>query len=76
MRKSCDNEELKKRLNAAQAAHDAQLARIIKQDTDIINGLLRKIDALYLLLEKQSDHCDDESADSGQYIHNSQNMKL
>ena len=73
----CDMRELTENAIAAQkSAHDAQIARIVKSDTDIINGLLRKIDALYLLLEEQREHCDDKGEQRGNYIHNCQDMNF
>lgn len=73
----CDMRELTGNAIAAQkSAHDAQIARIVKRDTDIINGLLREIDALYLLLEEQREHGDDKGEQRCNYIHNCQDMSL
>ena len=63
------------RYKAARMAHDAQLGRVIRRDTEIINGLLREIDALYLLLEKERNHGNDEREQDEQYIYNCQDMK-
>lgn len=56
--------------------HDFELGIVVKRDTDIINGLMREIEALYLLLEKQSQNGDEQSEDGGAHIHNSQNMRF
>lgn len=76
----CENCEqyrkLKNSYELAGVARDAQLGRIIERDTKIINGLLREIDALYLLLQKQGEDGDSGSDDGGDYIGNCQNMNL
>ena len=66
--------ELERSLEAEAAAHAAQLGRAIKRDTDVINGLLREIDALYLLLQKQRDHGGEDGGHGEDYIRNCQDM--
>lgn len=73
----CENcEMLERRLWAARDLHDRIMSRTIKRDTDIINGLLREIDALHLLLEKKSENSDDKSEQCREYIHNCQSMNF
>lgn len=73
----CENcERLKKELWLVQRNNDMLLSRRIKRDTDIINGLLREIDALHLLLEKQSQDGNNEGEDSCERIYNCQDMNF
>lgn len=78
MIKDCENceqyEKLKHSYELAGMARDAQIGRIVERDTKIINGLLREIDALYLLLQKQGKNGDSGGNDGGDYISNCQNM--
>lgn len=69
-------EELKKRLAMNEFQHDRLYCKRVKQDTDIINGLLKVIDALHLLLEKQGEDGDQHGDDGGAHIHNGQNVNL
>lgn len=71
----CEKLEIAKRtIDGARAATDAQIGRIVKRDTDIINGLLREIDALHLLLEKQRNDGNGKGKDGCNYIQNCQNV--
>lgn len=67
-------ESMKRIIDRLQAAADAQIGRIVKRDTDIINGLLREIDALHLLLEKQRNDGNGKGDDGCDYIQNCQNV--
>ena len=67
-------EALQSSLAAERAAGTAQLGRTIKRDTDIINGLLREIDALHLLLEKQGNNGNESGGNGDSYIRNCQDM--
>ena len=67
-------ESMKRTINKTLAATDAQIGRIVKRDTDIINGLLREIDALHLLLEKQRNDGNGKGEDGCDYIQNCQNV--
>ena len=64
------------KLAAMEMMHDRQLAKVIKRDTDIINGLLREIEALHLLLQKQGNEGNDGGDDSCPQISSCQNMSL
>ena len=68
--------ELEDRMKWNEMRHDAEMGRLIRRDTEIINGLLREIDALHLLLQKQGDHGGDSCNEGNVYIHNCQDMKL
>lgn len=71
----CEELEIAKRkIDGTQAAADAQIGRIVKRDTDIISGLLREIDALHLLLEKQRNDGNGKGEDGCNYIQNCQNV--
>lgn len=71
----CEKLEIAKRtIDGTRAATDAQIGRIVKRDTDIINGLLREIDALHLLLEKQRNDGNGKGKDGCNYIQNCQNV--
>lgn len=71
----CEKLEIAKRtIDGTRAATDAQIGRIVKRDTDIINGLLREIDALHLLLEKQRNDGKGKGKDGCNYIQNCQNV--
>lgn len=75
--KKCEQcRELEERLKWSKKAHDAQMGRLIRRDTEIINGLLREIEALHLLLQKQSNHGSGRSDDGEVYVHNCQDMNL
>ena len=69
-------ESMKRTIIGAQAAADAQIGRIVKRDTDIINGLLREIDALHLLLEKQRNDGNGKGEDGCNYIQSCQNFRF
>lgn len=69
-------ESMKRIIDRLQAAADAQIGRIVKRDTDIINGLLREIDALHLLLEKQRNDGNGKGEDECDYIQNCQNLRF
>lgn len=71
----CENcEKLEHELRSRKAFHDMIMSRTIKRDTDIINGLLKEIDALHLLLEEKSKNSDDKGEQCCEYIHNCQDM--
>ncbi len=73
----CENcERLKRELWAAKDLHDRIMSRMIKRDTDIINGWLREIDALHLLLEEERKNGNGESERRCEYIHNCQSMNF
>lgn len=68
--------ELENTIEAIRATHDAVLARTIKRDTDVINGLLREIEALHYLLDKQCKNGNEQGENGSSYIYNCQDMHI
>lgn len=74
---TCDPENcehVKSRGQLDNMIHDQLYCKRIKIDTDIINGLLREIDALHLLLEKERKASGNSGDEGHDYISNCQSV--
>ena len=69
-------QELENTIDAIRATHDAIFARTIKRDADIINGLLREVEALHYLLDKQRNDGGNQGESGNGYIYDCQNMNI